>query len=81
LSEADNRRTPAPRPRVGGLCTIADVRLEASRLYRATRRGDVPAVDASRMASVLSLISRLIEGSDFEQRLAAIEARLAETKR
>jgi hypothetical protein len=33
------------------------------------------------MASVLSLISRLIEGSDFEQRLAAIEARLAETKR
>jgi hypothetical protein len=60
-------------PRVGPLDTMADVKREAGRLYRAARRGDVPAADASRMASVLALIARCVEGSDFEARLSALE--------
>ena len=81
MSTAEDRATPAPR--VGGLDTIGAVRTEAARLYRAARRGEVPAQDASRMANVLALIVRCLEGADLERRMAAIEERLAEreTKR
>ena len=81
MSTAEDRATPAPR--VGGLASIGEVRTEAARLYRAARRGEVPAQDASRMANVLALIVRCLEGADLEQRMAAIETRLVEkeTKR
>ena len=80
MSAAGDRATPAPR--VGGLDTIGAVRTEAARLYRAARRGEVPAQDASRMANVLALVVRCLEGADLEQRMAAIEQRLEkETRR
>jgi hypothetical protein len=64
-----------PTPRVRALETAADVKREAGRLYRAARRGDVPAGDASRLASVLALIARVVEGAEIEARLAALEAK------
>jgi hypothetical protein len=76
LSTAEDRRTPAPR--VGALASIGDVRHEASRLYRAARRGEVAAADASRMANVLALIVRCLEGADLERRVEALEAAAAE---
>ena len=63
---------PSPA-RVGPLDTIADLKLELGRLYRAARRGDVPAADASKLAAVLALLLRAIEGSDIERRLATLE--------
>ena len=44
---------------------------------------ELPAQDASRLSNVLSLVAKLIETSDLEQRMAAIEERLdqRETKR
>jgi hypothetical protein len=62
-------------PRVGSLETAGDVKREAGRLYRAARRGELSSADASRLASVLALIGRLIEGHELEDRLAALEGK------
>jgi hypothetical protein len=58
---------------VRALETATDVKREAGKLYRAARRGEVAAADASRLASVLALILKVIEGADLETRIAALE--------
>ena len=65
----------ASDPRVGPLETAADVKREAGKLYRRAVRGDLPAGDASKLAHVLALVMRVVEGSDLEARLAALEAK------
>ena len=65
--------------RVGPLDSLGQVRAEAARLYRRGVRGELPAQDASRLSNVLALVAKLVEGSDFDQRLAEVEKRLAET--
>ena len=79
LSTARDRGSP----RIGALDTLGQVRAEAARLYRAGRRGELPAQDAGRLATVLALVARLIEGGELEQRMTRLEERLAEkgTKR
>jgi hypothetical protein len=67
--------SPPSSLRVGPLETVTDVKREAGRLYRAARRGKVAPGDASRLASVLALIMRVIEGAEIEARLTALEAR------
>jgi hypothetical protein len=62
-------------PRVGPLETAADVKREAGKLYRRAVRGDVAPGDASKLAHVLALIMRVVEGTDLEARLAALEAK------
>lgn len=64
-----------PPPRVGALDKALDVRRELARLYRAGRRGDVIASDASKLASILGLILRSIEASEIEQRLDRLEGK------
>jgi hypothetical protein len=58
---------------VRALETATDVKREAGKLYRAARRGEVAAADASRLASVLALILKVIEGADLEARITALE--------
>jgi hypothetical protein len=41
-------------------------------------RGKETVADAGRLAYILSLISRIIEGSDLERRLEALERKLEE---
>jgi len=55
------------------LKTIDDVRAEMARLYREGKAGLRDVADVSRLANVLALLGRLIEGSDLERRLTAIE--------
>ena len=55
------------------LNTIDDVKPEMARLYREGKAGTRDVSDVSRLANVLSLLGRLIEGSDLERRLTAIE--------
>jgi hypothetical protein len=64
---------PATSPRVRSLETAADVKREAGRLYRAARRGEVAAADASRLASVLALVLKVVEGAELEARIEALE--------
>ena len=81
LNDNSDPGAPAPRqrkPKVGGLATVGDLRHETANLYRAARRGDVEAGDASKLASVLALLARLVEGDSFDERLTALETRLAD---
>ena len=61
-----------PRMRLK-LKTIDDVKMEMARLYREGKAGTRDVADVSRLANVLALLGRLIEGSDLERRLTAIE--------
>ena len=65
---------PVVRPIRARLDTIADVKAQLGRLYREARGGKINTQDASRLANILALLGRMIEGSDVEARLAALEA-------
>jgi hypothetical protein len=56
------------------LDTVQDARKEMSKLYREARAGKIDVQDASRLSNILMLIGRMIEGSDLERRLEALEA-------
>ena len=79
MSEAEDRRPTAIR--IGKLDTLGAVRAEAARLYRRGVRGELPAADAGRLATVLALAAKLIEAGEFERRLEQVEARLSERER
>lgn len=64
---------PTPRRVRAKLDTIGDVTRELARLYREARGGTLDTADASKLANILALMGRLIEGSDLEARIAAIE--------
>lgn len=70
--------TPTPPPRVGRLDSLKSVRLELGRIYKDARQGRIETLDASRLAFVLMSLGKLIEQSDLERRLAAIEKALGE---
>jgi hypothetical protein len=73
--------TPAPlKPLRLKLRTINDVRGELARLYRDGKAGRRDVNDVSKLANVLAILGRLIEGADFERRLLAAEAFMAKTE-
>jgi hypothetical protein len=51
------------------------VRRELARLYRQARAGELEVGDASRLANILQILGRMIEGSVLERRLAELERR------
>jgi hypothetical protein len=57
------------------LDTVTDARKEMAKLYREARAGKIDVSEASKLAHILMLIGRMIEGSDFERRLEALETR------
>jgi len=62
---------------IGGLNTVASIRREMARLYADARRaeGESPGADVSyKLGALLMNLARLIESSDIERRLAALEA-------
>ena len=61
------------------LATIDDVKTELSRLYREGKAGTRDVAEVSKLANVLALLGRMIEGSDIEKRLAELEQQ-AETQ-
>lgn len=66
--------------RVGRLEDLVSLRAEAGRLYREARRreGRYPdALTAQRLANVLGAVRGYIEVIELEQRLAAVERRIA----
>lgn len=56
------------------LNTVRDVQNQIARLYREARSGTIKVEDASRLANVLAILGRMIEGGDVEDRIAALEA-------
>lgn len=64
--------TPPSRLRLK-LSTAEDCRRELARLYREARVNQIDVADASRLANILQIMSRLIETSDLEARIEALE--------
>lgn len=65
--------TPPSRLRLK-LSTAEDCRRELARLYREARVSQIDVADASRLANILQIMSRLIETSDLEARVMELEA-------
>jgi hypothetical protein len=78
-----NDQTPSPsrKPNVGRLTTMNAVRQEMARVYREARRGEKNTQEAGRLVYILSLIARIIEGSDLEQRVGKLEQLYEEQRR
>ena len=72
-SRAKPRDTsPSPRLRCR-LRTIDDVRAELARLYRGAKAGQRDISDASKLANMLSILGRMIEGAELEARVERLE--------
>jgi hypothetical protein len=56
------------------LNSLEDVRREMARLYRAARGGQLDTRDASRMGYMLAELAKMIQASEVEARIAALEA-------
>ena len=65
------REPPSPCP--GRLDTVTRVRREPARLYREARAGRLDVGDASRLAHILQILGRMIEGAELEARVEALE--------
>ena len=62
-----------PTRRSRPLKTMEQIRQELSKVYREARNGSVDIGDASRLANILALVGRVIEGSTVEARIRALE--------
>jgi hypothetical protein len=67
-----------PYERRTRLDNLDRVRRELSVLYDDGKRGKRDVVDVSKLANVLGLMGRLLEGGELRARIDAIEARLQE---
>jgi hypothetical protein len=56
------------------LVNVGDIRRELARVYRDSKSGHIPIVDGSRLANILQILSHIIQGSDLEARIEALEA-------
>lgn len=63
---------PTPTPRVN-LRTLEGVRVEMGRVYRQMKAGQIEGADGTKRAYVLSLIGKLIEVSELQARIEALE--------
>jgi hypothetical protein len=63
----------SPLPRVGRLDSLPRVRRELARVYADARQSRLDPQAASRLANVLAILGRLIEGGELEARLAELE--------
>lgn len=70
-------KPPPPRLRLP-LASVQDVRRELSRIYREGKSGQRDVAEVSRLANILQILSRCIEGSEFEKRLEKLEANKSE---
>ena len=69
-----------PPPARARLDTMARVRRELARVYREARAGRLDVADASKLANILQIMGRMIETSEVETRLDALERRQGATR-
>lgn len=58
------------------LSKVEHCRSELAAVYRQARSGALDVADASKLANILYILTRMIENSDLEQRLEALEQQL-----
>ncbi len=64
--------TPKPPPK---LETASDIAKELGSLYQRFARSACDVNDASKLANILSILNRILETSDLEKRIEALERR------
>jgi len=57
------------------LDTLQDVRREMAKVYREARSGLLDTQDATKLTWVMQAVGRVIEGSDLEARVSALEGK------
>jgi hypothetical protein len=70
--------TPGPSRRKAfraKLQSVGDCSSQLARLYREARAGLIKVEDASRLANILAILSRILSDSELEARIAALEAK------
>lgn len=55
------------------LTRMSHIRSELSRLYREARNGKIDLVAATKLTYILQVLGRIIEGSELEARIEALE--------
>lgn len=76
-ANAGAKPDPSPSRLRLPLTTVEDIRRELARLYREAKSGRRDVGDASRLAHMLGLLGRMVEGAELERRIAALEAAAA----
>ena len=73
-ADSSDGTQPVPRLRLP-LKTLDDVKAELARLYREGKAGRRDVAEVSKLANVLSILGRLIEGVELAARVEALEDR------
>lgn len=66
---------PSPMEKRVKLKTVSDVSREMAKLYREARNRKIDVADASKLANMLSILSRILETSELEKRVEQLEQR------
>jgi len=69
-------RPPAPRGARAALSKMHHVRTELAAVYREARGGKLDTQEATRLTYMLQVLARIIEVSEIEMRIRAVEERL-----
>lgn len=71
-ADQEDQQCPPSRLRLP-LKTLDDVKVELAKLYREGKAGRRPIADVSRLANVLDILGRRIEGSELAGRVDELE--------
>ena len=71
--------TVLPTPPTIHLKTLDQVRLEMAKVYRDSRQGRIDVADGAKLVFMLSQVGKMIEMTDLERRLAALEDQRAKS--
>lgn len=80
MSGKDDQATPAPAERRPRLDSLGKVRRELAVIYFEGKHGKRDVLDASRLGNLLAVIARVLEGSELERRLEALERKVETSK-
>lgn len=76
ITVEDDMEPPMPKQYARAkLATPTDVSRELAKLYREARSGRIDVADASRLANMLSILSRILSDSELEARIEVLEQR------
>jgi hypothetical protein len=74
MSDTKSAATPLKEKYIGRLDSVGGVRREICRLYKEARRGTLGTTEASKLANILFIAGRLLEGQELEERIRKLEA-------
>ncbi|MEY4684203.1 MAG: hypothetical protein RLZ25_662 [Pseudomonadota bacterium] len=56
---------------------LKHIKQELGHVYRQAKMGEIDISDASKLANILQILARIIQGSELDDRLTALETQIA----